>query len=174
MHTIGPNHPVSGDLKGPLIAPELRDSMRLHIGAQIFAPRRSGSGGSSSTSSGNSIFEKSVTWVAGGNPVNPIGALQGMIHIPFTCALKQIFVSCLGGSGSCTFELWKAASGSHYPPVITDDMTGGANVSLSALQFKVINTFVGWTTSCAADDMILLTLTGSSVFTAIQATLRFQ
>lgn len=36
MHTLGPHAPVGGDLKGPLIAPELRDSMRLHIGAQVF------------------------------------------------------------------------------------------------------------------------------------------
>lgn len=168
MHTIGPNHPVQGDLRGPLIAPELRDSMRLHIGAQIFAPRRSAGGGAGS-SSGD--FMGGAQWVGSSAAIDAGSANDVVIRVPRACTIKEVTLMGLVSAGTCTVDIWKSSFGS-FPPTLGGDITGGTPPQISSGNTFANSTLSGWTTGLSAGDVLRFHLVACSVFTSLICLLR--
>lgn len=170
MHTIGPNHPVGGDLKGPLGSPELRDSMRLRIGQDIFGPR-----------TGIVVGKAGIQGIPGNSGGTPPGAYWiningGLITLPTNAVerpiqqagtLTRVLVFTKGGVGSCVINIYKANISTHYPPVSGDDITGGANVTISGGSTHDDASLSGWSKTYVAGDIFLFTLASSSVFTSI-------
>lgn len=170
MHTIGPNHPVGGDLTGSLTRPELRDSQRLHIGGDIFAPRfpvvqaKQGIQGVPGNSGGT---PPGAYWINinGGLITLPANAVERPMQQAGTLTRCMVFTK--GGVGSCTIKVYKANISTHYPPVSGDDITGGANVVLTSGSVHDDASLSGWTKTYVAGDIFLFTLASSSVFTSI-------
>lgn len=111
-------------------------------------------------------------WVAlaGGAITLPINAVERVMNVSGT--IKEILVLTKGGTGNCTIKIWKAAFSSHYPPVVTDDITGGANVVISSGTTHDDSTLSGFTTSFAQGDVYLLTLSSVAGFTSVGIFLR--
>jgi hypothetical protein len=86
--------------------------------------------------------------------------------------IKEVVVLTQGGPGSCVIEIWKAKITDHYPPVSADDITGGANVVISAGTTHMDSALSGWETDLGQDDALLLTLSASSTFTNVTISLR--
>jgi hypothetical protein len=106
-------------------------------------------------------------WVTlgGGAITLPLNAVEKPINA--TGTIKRCIVYTKGGTGSCTIKIWKANITSHYPPISSDDITGGANVVISSGTTHDDSTLSGWTTSIAAGDILLFTLSATSTFTTI-------
>lgn len=111
-------------------------------------------------------------WTGPGNGTItfPINAVERMMNTAGT--IKECIIVTKGGTGSCTVKIYKAAFASHYPPVAGDDITGGANVVITAGTTHDDSTLSGWTTSFAQDDCFLFTLSASTVFTTVGIFLR--
>ena len=110
--------------------------------------------------------------VPGGGALGlPVNAVEALVN-GGPCSILEVLILTKGGPGSCTVKLWKANFASHYPPVVTDDITGGTNISISSGTTYQNGVLSGWTTSLAADDVILITLSATSSFTSVAVYLR--
>lgn len=107
----------------------------------------------------------------GGVVLVPVNSVEVFINGP--CTIQAVRVATKGGTGSCTLTFWKSnfISG-HYPPIVTDDITGGANVVLSSGTSYADSVLSGWSTSLTTDDCILIGLPSSANFTSIAVALR--
>jgi len=101
----------------------------------------------------------------------PVNAVEALVN-GGPCSILEVLVLTKGGPGSCTVKLWKANLSSHYPPVSADDISGGTNVVISSGTTYQNSTLTGWTTSLAADDVILITLSATSSFTSVAVYIR--
>jgi hypothetical protein len=106
-------------------------------------------------------------WVTlgGGAVTLPLNSVKKVMNA--TGTFKRVIVYTDGGPGSCAIKIWKANITSHYPPVVTDDITGGANVVISSASTYDDSTLAGWTTSFVAGDIILFTLSATTNFTTV-------
>lgn len=100
----------------------------------------------------------------------PVNAVENLV--PSACTIQEVIVLTKGGTGSCTIKVWKANISAHYPPVVTDDITGGANVVISSGTTHQDSTLSGWSKTLAQDDVILFTLSATSTFTSILIAIR--
>lgn len=100
-------------------------------------------------------------------PINSVIRLCGADR-----RIKEVIVLTQGGPGSCTIEIWKANIADHYPPNSGDDITGGANVVITAGVTFQDTVLSGWSTLLGKDDVFLFTLSASSTFTNVTITLR--
>ena len=74
-------------------------------------------------------------------------------------------------AGNCTIDIWKDTY-ANYPPDIADSIVGGSPPALVASDKSVDSALTGWTTSVAAGDTFLCTLsTVSGGITQISVTL---
>lgn len=104
-------------------------------------------------------------------PINlPVNAVPRMISGSYL--IKEVTILTEGGVGSCTVKIWKANFSAHYPPIVTDDITGGANVVLSSGTTYDDSTLSGWTTTLVQGDVLLFSLTQVSGFSYVQIQLR--
>lgn len=99
----------------------------------------------------------------------PIGAITRLMAGTYT--LKSVEILTLGGPGSLVVDIWKANTGSHYPPTSADDITGGSPPTISSGNTYTNTTLIGWTTSILPEDVFLFTLASSSDFTSITVSL---
>jgi hypothetical protein len=104
--------------------------------------------------------------------VVPSGGIAVPRTISGTYSIQEAIVLTQGGLGSCTIKVWKLNLGTGYPPTVSNDITGGHNINLSGQATYDDSTLSGWTTGLVQDDVLLFTLTSSSVFTYIQIQLR--
>lgn len=112
-----------------------------------------------------------AAWVSsGGAIVVPVNAVPRTVSGAFT--IKEVIILTVGGSGSCVVNVWKANLSAHYPPVITDDITGGTSPAISGGVVYQNSTLAGWTLALAQDDVLLFTLASSSVFTFVSIQIR--
>jgi hypothetical protein len=101
-------------------------------------------------------------------PTNPVPRL-----ISGTYAIQECVVLTAGGVGSCVINVWKANLSAHYPPIVTDDITGGNNVVISSSSAPHDDsTLTGWTTSLVQGDVLLFSLQSVTNFTYIAIQLR--
>lgn len=119
------------------------------------------------------VSEMSAGWNSvGAAVVVSLTAPQDLV-IPFNCTLKEVAIVTQGGTGSCTVQLWKAAS--LGLPNSDNDITGGAPPAISSGTSYDNTTLSGdWTTSFSKNDRILCTLSASAVFTSVKIILRMQ
>lgn len=96
----------------------------------------------------------------------PIGAVLRQMNGNYV--IKSVSILTLGGPGSCIVNIYKANKASHFPPVSSDDITGGAPPSISSGTVYLNTALAGWTTAIAPNDVFLFTLASTSVFTAVQ------
>ncbi len=101
----------------------------------------------------------------GGTIILPVNAVETVVQN--SCTIQEILVLTKGGVGSCTLKLWKANISAHYPPIVTDDITGGANVVISSGTTHQDSTLTGWSKTLLQDDVILVTLSATSGFSSI-------
>lgn len=99
----------------------------------------------------------------------PIGQFLRGVSGAYT--LKAVRIETLGGPGNCVVNIWKANRTAHFPPVVTDDITGGVSPSISGGSVYFNNTLSGWTTAIAAEDIFLFTLASVLTFTYIAISL---
>jgi hypothetical protein len=97
-----------------------------------------------------------------------------LTYVDRDCTLCELIVNGQGGPGSATIEIWKAALASHYPPVIADDITGGANVVLSSASTHDDSTLSGFTTAFSKGDFLLCRLISNVNFTSLTITFRMK
>lgn len=111
-------------------------------------------------------------WVAlaGGAITLPLNSVERVMNASGT--IKEILVLTKGGTGNCTIKIWKAAFSSHYPPIVTDDITAGANVVISSGTTHDDSTLTGFTTAFSQGDVYLLTLSAVAGFTSVGIFLR--
>ena len=101
-------------------------------------------------------------------PTNPVPVIIGG-----ACTIKEVIMTGLGSSGgSATVAFWKAALSAHFPPVITDDITGGVPPAIVAGVKYQNSVLAGWTPSLNQDDCLLLTLTSVALFTFLSVQVR--
>ena len=105
--------------------------------------------------------------VSGGSPVQlPTNPVERYVNGTWT--IKGVYILTQGGPGSCTVQVWKANFSSHYPPISSDDITGGTSPQISGGNTYANTTLASWTTSVVAGDVFLFTLAASTNFTQIQ------
>ena len=92
------------------------------------------------------------------------------IIVPFNCTLREVDVVTQGGTGSCTINLWKAAS--LAAPNSGDDITGGTNVVIASGTGYSNSTLSMWITNLTQNDRILVTLAANTTFTSVKIILR--
>jgi hypothetical protein len=92
------------------------------------------------------------------------------VLIPYACTLKEVDIITSGGTGSCTVDVWKAAS--LAVPASGNDITGGVPPAISSGTVYQNTTLSGWTTAFAQNDRVRFTLVSTSIFTEIVIVLR--
>jgi hypothetical protein len=102
--------------------------------------------------------------------VPPVNAVPRLISGTYN--ILECVVLTEGGPGSCVIKVWKANLSSHYPPISSDDITGGNNVVLSSTSTHDDSTLTGWTTGLVQGDILLFSLASSSAFSYVQINLR--
>jgi hypothetical protein len=96
----------------------------------------------------------------------PVNAVPRVVGGPYN--IKRVVVLTEGGPGSCVINVWKANLSAHYPPLVTDDITGGANVVISSGTTHDDSTLTGWSTGVVTGDVFLFSLASTSTFTYIE------
>lgn len=116
-------------------------------------------------------FQKGAMWVnnsgAVTTPTNDV-----VVILPRACTLTEVDILTIGGTGSCTIDIWKSTY-SGFPPVIGGSICGGTPPAIASAAKYQNATLTGWTTSFAAGDVLLLHLSSSSTFTEVGITLKF-
>jgi hypothetical protein len=127
-------------------------------------------GGTGATGAQQPVGAAWVNFSNGLPIVLPVNAVPRMIS--GTYAIKEVTILTEGGVGSCVIKIWKANYSSHYPPISSDDITGGANVTISGGTVYDDSTLSGWTTALSQGDILLFTLASVSGFSYVQVQLR--
>lgn len=170
--------PQHGGLKGMLPNALVRgEEVQLDISRQVYGQKVSGQAGkrglAGTTGATGQGRPPGAYWVTpgGGLILVPVNAVE--VFINGACTIQAVNVACKGGPGSCTIKIWKSnfVSG-HYPPIITDDITGGANIVLTSVSKYSDSVLSGWSTSLAVDDCLLFSLSASANFTTVAIGLR--
>lgn len=158
---------LRGDLRGTLPNPKL--NAQAFLKTQIFAPRAAASHVTASTSS-SAVFQKGAGWM--NSTVITTPTFDFDITLPRNCTLAEVTILTKGGAGGCTIDIWKSTFGS-YPPVLGGTICGGSPPAIAAGVKYDNSTLAGWTTTFLAGDILLFHLSGVTVFTQIEITLKF-
>lgn len=112
-----------------------------------------------------------ATWVRGiGVIAVPVNTVPVYVRTARTIMGASIVTE--GGVGSCVVDIWKKAIGS-YPPTSADSICGSSKPTISAGKTYTDTALTGWTIAVAAGDVLMFSLTSSSVFTMIAVQLQF-
>lgn len=111
-----------------------------------------------------------ATWVSSTALVAPINYVP--VYIKRARTIVGVSLLTLGGSGSCVVDIWKIPVGS-YPPTGANSICASSKPTISGGVTYVDTTLTGWTTSVAAGDTLVFTLSSTSTFTLIAASLHF-
>ncbi len=98
-------------------------------------------------------------------PVPPTGQ-YGSIIIPFNGTITGWDITAYGTSPTCTFDVWKVASGTVLPTVansIINTGSGGAYPALATGNVIRSTNVAHWTTTVSAGDVIIFNLNAVSV-----------
>lgn len=116
---------------------------------------------------------ESAGWNSTSGPVQTAMSVPQDVLIPSACTLLEVYILTQGGSGSCAVNLWKANLSNHFPPTVTDDITGGTSPAIASSSTPYANsTLSGWTKSLALGDVIRCTLASNTGFTSVKIILR--
>lgn len=171
--------PVHGGLEGSL-PNKVRvkgESVHLDISRQVYGPKVAGGQGKKGNTGLNGAAGQGrppgAYWVTpgGGLILVPVNSVEVFINGP--CTIQAVRVATKGGTGSCRLTFWRSnfISG-HYPPIVTDDLTGGNDVIITSGTTYADATLTGWSTSLATDDCILIGLPSCANFTSVAVALR--
>ncbi|HRT59125.1 MAG TPA: hypothetical protein P5038_21060 [Candidatus Paceibacterota bacterium] len=131
-------------------------------GAGTLTINATGGGGGSSTVQLTFGWDGAGTALVAGQTVR--GTAMTAMTITDATVLSDL-------AGNCTIDIWKDTY-ANYPPDIADSIVGGSPPALVASDKSVDSALTGWTTSVAAGDTFLCTLsTVSGGITQISVTL---
>lgn len=161
--------PQHGGLRGALPYALVRgEEVQLQVSRQVYGAKVIGSNGqrgaAGNPGQGRPLGAYFMT-PGGGVVVAPV-VVETMVNS--NCTLDEVIIVTKGGVGSCQLALWKSnlVTG-HYPPLSSDDITGGANVVLTSGTTYRDATLSGYTTALLKNDIILISLLSSTNFTSI-------
>ena len=87
----------------------------------------------------------------------PSTGFKGTITVPFAGTITAWNITSDGSSPTCTFDIWKIATGTAIPTV-ANTITAAAKPALSTGNAVRSTTLTGWTTAVAVDDIIAFSL----------------
>lgn len=96
--------------------------------------------------------------IDGGGAVIATGKQSGVLRIPYACTIVGWWLFSSDPttiSGSIVLDLWKDVQ-ANYPPTIADTITAAAKPTITTATFAAFSALTGWTTSCAAGDVIIV------------------
>jgi hypothetical protein len=110
--------------------------------------------------------QKTATWVNGVNPIVAGDAPVVAVHVPVACTIHQAVIVTRGGPGNCVVEVRRTTLGAYGAGTLISN-----NLGLSSQSATNDTTLTGWTTSLAADDVLLFELVSTSNFNYIHVSL---
>lgn len=90
---------------------------------------------------------------------------KGYITIPYNCTITGWAITADGSSPTCTFDIWKIATGTALPTVSNTIM--GTKPALSTGNAKQSTTLTSWSVAITAFDIIGFNLDAVAVATKI-------
>lgn len=111
-------------------------------------------------------IQKTATWVNGVNPIVAGDAPVVAVHVPVACTIHQAVIVTRGGPGNCVVEVRRTTLGAYGAGTLISN-----NLGLSSQSARNDTTLTGWTTSLAADDVLLFELVSTSNFNYIHVSL---
>lgn len=124
-----------------------------------------GGGGGGGGASGNF----SISVIIGDRVSAITTGVKGIIEIPYACTITAVRLFA-DQSGSIVLDLWKDTY-ANYPPTISDSIVASAKPTITAATKSQDTTLTGWATSCAAGDLLLVTVDSSTTVTQVTMSL---
>ena len=118
--------------------------------------------------SGNT--ETSLSYIIDGSEAVITTGLKGFVEVPFPFVITgwTIFAD---QSGDIVVDVWKDTY-ANFPPTVADTIAASAKPTLSSQQGNKDITLVGWTTSCAAGDILAFNVDSVLTVTKVTVTLK--
>ena len=101
---------------------------------------------------GGDLGASNLTFVIDGGGATITTGIKGDLEIPFACSITQVTLLA-DQSGSIVIDIWKNVYAS-FPPLVGNSIVASAPPTITTAVKSQDATLTGWTTTCAAGDIL--------------------
>lgn len=106
-----------------------------------------------------------ITAVFDGGGAAITAASQTWVQVPYACTIQAVTMLA-DVTGSAVVDIWKDTY-ANYPPLDSDSITASAVPTISSSTKSTDSTLTGWTTTIAADDILVFNVDSVSTITKL-------